>query len=79
MLFGFRIRDFETRQRISITRAYGRWFIKFLLGGISILTIPVDPYRRAIHDKGMDSVALNYSSLAATSVGVDDMRSKYGC
>ena len=57
-LFKFRIRDVIDGQKISLVQAYGRWLVKFVLGGISLLTIPNDAQRRAIHDKLMASVAV---------------------
>lgn len=56
-LFKFRIRDVIYGQKISLVQAYGRWLVKFVLGGISLLTIPNDAQRRAIHDKLMASLA----------------------
>ena len=58
-LFKFRIKDVISGNRISLKQAYGRWIIKFILGGISLLTIPNDAKRRAIHDKLLASVAVN--------------------
>ena len=49
-VFRIRVRTFEDRNRISIPQAYGRLFVKYLLGAISILTIPARRDRRAIHD-----------------------------
>ncbi len=49
-VFRIRVRTFEGRNRISIPQAYGRLFVKYLLGAISILTIPARRDRRAIHD-----------------------------
>ena len=57
-IFGFRIKDVITGQKISLKQAYGRWVIKFALGGISLLTIPSDAQKRAIHDKLLASVAV---------------------
>lgn len=60
-VFGFRVRDVITGQKIGVIQAYGRWIIKFLLGGISLLTIPNDTQKRAIHDKMLATVAVSQS------------------
>ena len=58
-LFRFRIRDLSSKNRIGLGQAYGRLIIKFALGAISMLTIPADQERRAIHDQAMRTIALN--------------------
>ncbi|MDJ0655697.1 MAG: RDD family protein [Xanthomonadales bacterium] len=67
--FRFRVRDPETRRPIGVLRAYLRWLLKILLGLISLLTIPRDRYRRAIHDRSVDSVAINVGALAKPGEG----------
>ena len=62
-VFGFRIRDINTGNKITLLKAYARIVIKFLLGIISLLTIPHDEKRRAIHDKAISTVALNNDRL----------------
>ncbi len=59
VLFKFRIRDINTGNKISLVKAYARLVIKFLLGIISMLTIPNDEKRQAIHDKAVATVAVN--------------------
>ena len=59
VVFGFRIKDVITGQKITLKQAYGRWVIKFVLGGISLLTVPNDSQKRAIHDKLLASVAVS--------------------
>lgn len=57
-LMGFRVRDFRTMNRISVGMAYFRTLVKYLLGAISVLTIPARADRRAIHDLAVDSIVL---------------------
>ena len=57
-VFRLRVRTFEGGNRISIPQAYGRLFVKFLLGTISILTIPARPDRRAIHDFATETIVI---------------------
>jgi len=57
-LFRFRVRAFEGRGRISLSQAYGRLFIKWFLGFISILTIPSHSDRRAIHDFASETIVV---------------------
>ena len=71
LLMRFRIRDVASKKSISIFSAYSRWFVKFLLGGISLLTIPADAKRRAIHDHATDSVAIRASKLSAWNTDAD--------
>jgi uncharacterized RDD family membrane protein YckC len=57
-LFRFRVRTNSERDRISIVQAYGRLFVKYLLGVISILTIPARADRRAIHDFTTETIVI---------------------
>lgn len=59
MVFRFRIRDVITGSQINLQQAYGRWIIKFVLGGVSLLTIPNDAQKRAIHDKMLATIAVS--------------------
>ncbi|WP_154224444.1 RDD family protein [Marinicella rhabdoformis] len=69
-LFRFRIRDVISGEKISLVQAYGRWIIKFVLGGISLLTIPNDEHKRAIHDKLLASVAVSVTVSVTVSAAV---------
>ncbi len=57
-VFRLRVRTFESQSRISIPQAYGRLFVKYLLGVISILTIPSRSDRRAIHDFASETIVI---------------------
>ena len=57
-LFRYRVRTFNGHDHISPGRAYGRLLIKYLLGVISILTIPSRPDRRAIHDFATGTIVI---------------------
>jgi len=57
-VFRLRVRTFEGGERISIPQAYGRLFVKYVLGAISILTIPARPDRRAIHDFATETIVI---------------------
>ena len=57
-VFRLRVRSFENGERISVLQAYGRLFMKYLLGAISILTIPARSDRRAIHDFATETIVI---------------------
>lgn len=57
-VFRLRVRTFDGGERISVPQAYGRIFVKYLLGAISILTIPARPDRRAIHDFATETIVI---------------------
>jgi uncharacterized RDD family membrane protein YckC len=57
-VFRLRVRTFEGGDRISIPQAYGRLFVKYLLGAVSILTIPARADRRAIHDFATETIVI---------------------
>ena len=61
-LTGIRVRSQSTGERLSIPRAYLRWFVKLTLGIISFFTIPVSKERRAIHDFAVGSIVI-YAKL----------------
>jgi uncharacterized RDD family membrane protein YckC len=63
-LFRFRVRTFDGHKRISVGHAYGRLIIKYLLGAISMLTIPSRPDRRAIHDFSTETIVIEASADA---------------
>jgi uncharacterized RDD family membrane protein YckC len=62
-LMGIRVRTPETLDRIPIYMAYFRLFVKYVLGGISLLTIPARKDRRAIHDIAADSIMIDARML----------------
>jgi uncharacterized RDD family membrane protein YckC len=45
-----RVRDETTLGRITLSQAYYRIFVKYFLGWISVLTLPFQKRRQAIHD-----------------------------
>lgn len=56
---GMKVRCFENPHRkIGLAQAYFRSVMKILLGWISFLSISLDPFRRAMHDKASGSVVL---------------------
>jgi uncharacterized RDD family membrane protein YckC len=57
-VFRLRVRTFDGGERISSPQAYGRLFVKYLLGAISILTSPARPDRRAIHDFATETIVI---------------------
>jgi len=57
-LMRMRVRDEETLGRIKISQAYNRLFVKYFLGWISALTIPVQKRRQAIHDLITDTIVI---------------------
>ena len=59
VLMRFRVRQFGTLQRIPIHRAYSRIIVKYLLSGVSVITIPARSDRRGIHDLAVDSIVVN--------------------
>ena len=61
-LFRFRVRTFDGHNRISVGHAYGRLIVKYLLGVISILTIPSRPDRRATHDFATETIVIEASA-----------------
>lgn len=59
LLVGIRVRGFSTRQKISITAAYARFIVKFLLGFISFFYIGASENRRTIHDLAAGSIVID--------------------
>jgi len=56
---GLRVKQFgEPGKNISIYQAYMRFLAKFFLGWLSFLSIHMDPFRRAIHDKVSGTVVI---------------------
>ncbi|MEM7705659.1 MAG: RDD family protein [Pseudomonadota bacterium] len=62
-VFRFRVVGSRSGWAIGIPRAFVRLIVKYLLGLISLLMIPMDPQRRAIHDKAVGSVVVDSSDL----------------
>lgn len=59
-LFKFRVRSAtNTDKKLSFGKAFIRFVVKLLLGGISFLTIHSDSMRRAIHDNVAGSVVIS--------------------
>lgn len=54
-----RVRTFESLKRIPVHMAYLRLVVKYVLGGISVLTVPGRRDRRAIHDLPVDSIVVD--------------------
>ena len=61
-IMGIRVRTQEGLQRVSLDQAYGRVTVKYLLGTISLLTIPARADRRAIHDLATNTIVISASS-----------------
>jgi uncharacterized RDD family membrane protein YckC len=61
-IMGIRVRTLNGLQRIGLDQAYGRLMVKYLLGIISLLTIPARADRRAIHDLASDTIVISASS-----------------
>jgi uncharacterized RDD family membrane protein YckC len=59
-----RVRDERTLARISLPQAYSRLFVKYFLGTISILTIPAQRRRQAIHDLTTDTIVIEARDAA---------------
>ena len=57
-VFRIRVRKFDGGERISVSEAYARLLVKYLLGIISMLTIPARADRRAIHDFATDTIVI---------------------
>ena len=57
-LMSFRVRTVEGLKRIGVTRAYGRFLVKYLLGIISFVTMPARSDRRAIHDLASETIVI---------------------
>ncbi len=58
LLMRMRVRDEKTLGRINLGQAYTRIFIKYLLGSISVLTLPFQKQRQAIHDLVTDTLVV---------------------
>jgi uncharacterized RDD family membrane protein YckC len=59
-LMNLKVRRYdEPDRKISLGQAFGRFFIKGLLGWISFLTVTGNPRKRAIHDIASGSIMLS--------------------
>ena len=54
----FKVRTGVDFRRIGMGQAYARFIVKYLLGIISLLTIPARKDRRAIHDLAADTIVI---------------------
>ncbi len=57
-LMRMRVRDEKTLGRISVSQAYSRLVIKYLLGWVSFLSLPFQKRRQAIHDLVTNTVVV---------------------
>lgn len=56
---GLKIRRFNAlNKKIRFSQAFLRSFMKLSLGWVSVLTISLDPHRRAFHDKASGTIVL---------------------
>ena len=62
LVFGFRVRKMDEKTKINVGFAFLRLLIKYLLGIISLLTIPGRKDRRAIHDLVTASIVVSKTS-----------------
>ena len=58
-----RVRQHASLKRLTLTSACTRVIAKYLLGAISVLTIPANRERRGIHDFVSDSIVIEARSL----------------
>jgi len=70
-IFRFRIREEEGYKNITLIKAYLRFFTKIILGGWSLLKIPGDRRRQAIHDSVAGSLVLNQRHLSSTQAPIN--------
>ena len=59
----FRVRNMADSGRINPPQAYVRLLVKYALGILSFLTMPVRPDRRAIHDLAAGSIVVEASAV----------------
>lgn len=68
-VMGIRVRDDKNPvRRISVGKAYARWFTKGALGWISFLTIHFNDKHQAIHDLIVSSVVIELTSVEMATV-----------
>jgi uncharacterized RDD family membrane protein YckC len=58
-VFRFRVRKLDEKNKINLGQAFIRVIIKYLLGWISLMTIPARGDRRAMHDLATGSIVVN--------------------
>lgn len=63
-LMGIRVRTSTTLERIGLGAAYLRVATKYVLGGISLLTVPARHDRRAMHDLAADTIVIGVRATA---------------
>jgi uncharacterized RDD family membrane protein YckC len=63
-VFKFRVRKLDEKNKINFGQAFVRIIIKYLLGWISLMTIPARADRRAMHDLATGSIVVNSNSNA---------------
>lgn len=74
-LMRIRVRRFGSLERISLDQAFGRLIVKYLLGTISILTVPARQDRRAIHDFSTGTIVIDAGNApAAHSAAITPQR-----
>ena len=59
-----RVRTVGNLTRIGLDQAFGRMIVKYLLGIISLLTIPARQDRRAIHDLSSGTIVIEAGGSA---------------
>ena len=50
LLMGFRVRTFDGHNKINLFQAIIRYIVKYVLGVISLISIPAQKHRRGMHD-----------------------------
>jgi uncharacterized RDD family membrane protein YckC len=60
-----RVRRIGSLQRISLDQAFGRLIVKYLLGAVSLLTVPARQDRRAIHDFSTGTIVIDAGNVPA--------------
>ena len=61
-IFRIRVRKLDKTNKINIFQALPRLVIKYLLGWLSLMTIPARSDRRAIHDLATSTIMVNSNS-----------------
>jgi uncharacterized RDD family membrane protein YckC len=63
-IMGIKVRKFDAPgSKISLPMAFVRFFVKWLLGWISLLTVTSNAHKRAIHDLASGSIMIPASSI----------------
>lgn len=66
LIFRIRVRKLDKESKVDFPEALGRYFIKYLLGWISLMTIPARIDRRAMHDIAMDTIIVDSNKSQTT-------------